>query len=395
MTGAGRVRSGIAGSRSRAVLTPTLLGCCAVTAAIHVASILLNTLLPLHVAALGGSKTQVGLLFSVTTVVSMFLRPVLGGWIDAFGARPVIFPGILALAVTSLAFHLAATPAALIGLMAGMGLANGLISTTASVMAARSIGPAHRGEALGLYYLASSVAAAIAPPLGFGLLTVGGMPLAFASVTVLAVAMTAVTWALPRAATAAVAGARPGLRLLSRPAAPASGALALVAMGHSSIYAFLPLYAISHGQGRAVAWFFTVYPVCLIACRAALRGLSDRVGRAEVIRPAMALTAAGFFALAFPPSPGSLVVAALLLATGGSVMYPTLAALVVDRAPEGERGLALGTLSAAWDLGVVVGSTLIGAVVDRASYGAGFGVGGLTAALGLLAFYAAERRLRR
>src|SRR6267378_969074 len=91
---------------SRAVFTPVLLACYATTAAVHVASIVLNTLLPFHVVDLGGTKTQVGLLFSVMTIVSMFLRPTVGGWVDRFGARPVIAPGIAALALTSLALQL-------------------------------------------------------------------------------------------------------------------------------------------------------------------------------------------------------------------------------------------------------------------------------------------------
>src|SRR5919108_3634011 len=113
---------------SRAVFTPTLLACYGITAAVHVASVLLNTLLPFHVVDLGGSKTQVGLLFSVMTVVSMFLRPTVGGWVDRFGARPVIAPGIAALALTALLLQLAMTPLAIIGLMIGLGVANGLIS---------------------------------------------------------------------------------------------------------------------------------------------------------------------------------------------------------------------------------------------------------------------------
>lgn len=373
-------------------LTPVLLACYAITAAIHLAAILLNTLLPFHVVALGGSKTQVGLLFSVTTVVSMFLRPIVGGWIDAFGVLPVLLPGVAVLAATSVALHGATTPPAVIVLMAGVGLANGLVSTTASVLAARSGPAACRGEVLGMYYLASSLAIAVGPPLAFAVLRTGGMRLGFVLVTGLAVTLAALTWSLPAASTRAVAGALPGLRLWSRHAVPASGALVLTTIGHSSIYAFLPLYAVGRGQGKAVAWFFTVYPLWLIACRALLRGLSDRIGRARVIVPAMGCTAGGFFALALPPAPASLAVAAFLLATGGSVMYPTLAALVVDRAPDGERGLALGTLSGSWDLGVVVGSVLIGFVSDRASYGTGFAMAGVTAVLGLLAFLGSERR---
>jgi len=95
------------------------------------------------------------------------------------------------------------------------------------------------------------------------------------------------------------------------------------------------------------------------------------------------LLAVAYFIIALPPTPLSLTLAALVLASGNALLYPTLAALVVERAPEAERGLALGTLSGAWDLGVVVGSALIGAVADRYSYGAGFAVGGAFAAIGV------------
>src|SRR5207244_10698186 len=95
---------------SRTVFTPTLLACYGITAAVHVASIVLNTLLPFHVVDLGGTKTQAGLLFSVMTIVSMFLRPTVGGWVDRFGARPVFVPGSAAPALPSPAPHLASRP---------------------------------------------------------------------------------------------------------------------------------------------------------------------------------------------------------------------------------------------------------------------------------------------
>src|SRR5436309_16087647 len=68
-----------------AVLARTLLTCYAVAAALYLAMISLETLL-LHVVALGGTKTQVGLLFSMMTLVSMVVRPTVGGWIDRYGA---------------------------------------------------------------------------------------------------------------------------------------------------------------------------------------------------------------------------------------------------------------------------------------------------------------------
>lgn len=377
---------------SRAVFTPALVACYAITVALHVASIGLSTLLPFQMVALGGTGTQVGLLFSVMTVVSMVLRPTIGSWVDQLGARWVMVPGIAALTVTCLALQVVSAPEGLIALMIGLGLANALISTPASVLTATSTGPEHRGEALGTYYLASSVGVALAPPIAFGLQAVGGLPLAFAAMTAIASVIAWLVTRLPGAPSARPLGGSSRFRLVSVGALPVSGALVLATLGHSSVYAFLPLYAVSRGRGAALAWFFSVYPLWMIACRVLMRGIADRVSRGRVAMMAMALQAVAYLILALPPSPATLVLAAIALGTGGAVLYPTLAALVVDRADEADRGLALGTLSGSWDLGVVIGSVLIGAAADRVSYGAGFIVGALGAAVGTLALALGESR---
>lgn len=377
---------------SRAVLTRALLACYGLSAALHLASISLSTLLPFHLVDLGGSRTQIGLLFSVMTVVAMLLRPAIGGWIDGFGAWPVMIPGIAALMAASIGLQITGRPETIIAVMAGAGLAQALIGTPGSILVARAVEARHRGEALTLYYLASSLAIAAAPPLAFGLQAIGGMRLAFATVTVLAgVLLVLVLW-MPASLTSGTPGAWSGFRPLSRHALTVSAALVLTTIGHSSIYAFVPLYAVSRGHGHAVVWFFAVYSGWVIVWRALLGRLSDRVGRVPVALPAMAVTALAYFTLALPPTPVVLMAAALLLGTGGSVLYPTLVALVLDRAPERERGLALGTVSAAWDLGVVIGSVLVGFVADHVSFGAGFAVAGTAATLGALVFLVTERR---
>jgi len=91
----------------------------------------------------------------------------------------------------------------------------------------------------------------------------------------------------------------------------------------------------------------------------------------------------------------SLVAGAVLLGTGNSMLYPTLVALVVDRAPPAERGLAIGTLSGAWDVGVFIGSPLVARLVEARGYSAGFLASALAVAVGLAAFLAGERGHRR
>ncbi|MFI5375529.1 MAG: MFS transporter [Candidatus Rokuibacteriota bacterium] len=371
------------------LVTPTLAACLGITAGAHVAVYLLNATLPLHLVALGGSKTEVGLLFSTSGVVSMMLRPLVGGWIDRYGFRPVMLPGALVLVATLLVLPLAATPVAFIALMGGIGLGNGLISTGAGVLAAHASAPTRRGEALGIYYVATSISFSVGPPLGFALYASGGMRRCFLGAAVIGVGIGLLILSL-RVAAPATAAAR--FRWLSRRALPAAATVIAVNVGYSSIYAFLPLYAIASGLDGNLGWFYAVFSACIIVGRLTLSRLSDRIGRTRVIVPAIAVTGLSYVVLALPPRAATLAAGAVLLGAGVAVFYPTLLAQLVDRTAERERGSAIGTLSGSFDLGNVIGSLLVGVTVERVSYAAGFRVAAAGALLGLLLFVLAERR---
>jgi MFS family permease len=372
------------------LVTPTLLACLGITSGVHIALYMLNTTLPLHMVALGASKTQVGLLFSVGTVVSMLLRPLVGGWIDCYGFRPVMLPGALVLVATLLVLPRAGTPGAFIALMAGLGFGNGLISTGAGVLVAQASPPSRRGEALSIYYVATSLAFAVGPPLGFALYAGGGMRRCFLGAAVLGAVIALLILRLRATTRMPLPDQR--FRLFSRRALPAAATVVAVNIGYSSIYAFLPLYALASGLDGNLGWFYAVFSICIISGRLGLRRLSDRIGRPRVIVPALAVTMVSYVVLALPPRVPTLAAAAVLLGAGVAVFYPTLLALLVDRTPEAERGSAIGTLSGSFDLGSVVGSLLIGFTVERISYAAGFRVAAAGALLGLALFVLAERR---
>jgi MFS family permease len=381
------------GPAAPGVLSRPVLVCVGITFLLHVVVYLLNTQLPLHVLGLGGSHAQIGWLFAVNTGVAVLLRPQVGGWVDRHGARAVMAPGAVVLVATMVALGLATSPLAVIASMAGLGVAGALLSTTGSVVVAAQSPAARRGEALSLYYVAASIGVALGPATGFVLADVGGSALNFALVTALSLAASALAVGL-RTPPANAAPPGPGVRLWSAHAVPASLALIVITAGHATVYAFLPLHAAASGLGR-IAWFFPLMSGCTIACRLLLRRASDRYGRGPVLLPALAAIAAGNAVLAAPPSVATLAAAAALLGCGNSMLYPTLVALVVDRTPERERGLAIGTLSGAWDVGVAVGSPLVALLVQARGYPAGFLASAATTLLGLATFVALERRRRR
>ena len=60
------------------------------------------------------------------------------------------------------------------------------------------------------------------------------------------------------------------------------------------------------------------------------------------------------------------------MGAGFSLLFPSLALLVVNRVPEERRGVAMGTFTAFFDLGMGVGSPIAGAAAAIGGYEAAF-----------------------
>jgi MFS family permease len=265
----------------------------------------------------------------------------------------------------------------------------------AAAVLAASAPAEHRASALSVYYLAAPVSIALAAPLALWLFRSVGAGANFAAVTLLGLATAAFGLSSHVGAARRTGPVARRVTLWSRGAAPLSAVLAVAAMGQSSLYAFVPLHATGHGQAAYLPWFFGIYSTGMIVFRVGVSRVADRWGRRLVLVPALVLLAAGFGVLSATPTPPRLTLAAVLLAAGSAALYPTIMTLVVDRVPDRERGVAMGMVSGAWDLGAFAGSLLIAGVVEHASHGAGF----LTAAALLIAamggFVLVERRLAR
>jgi MFS family permease len=173
-----------------------------------------------------------------------------------------------------------------------------------------------------------------------------------------------------------------GRDLISRTALFPATVMFTLALTYGTVLSFLPLMAVSRGIG-GFEIFFTVYALALIAVRAAGGSLSDRVGRAAVVIPGMVLAAVGMVLVAMATSLTGLLVAAVLYGLGFGAVNPALMALTVDRCGLANRGAAMATFSGSFDLGIGVGSVLLGYVLQLSDFGtmylaaAGVAVGGL------------------
>src|SRR4051794_20426360 len=139
-----------------------------------------------YTAAEHNSLLALGLLLAVYDGAEVVLKPVFGSLADRIGPRPVLLGGLLAFAVASAAFVLADDPALIGVARLGQGAAAAAFSPAAGALVARLSPTRRHGRAFGGYGAWKGLGYSLGPVLGSILITLGGYPLLFGTLGVLA-----------------------------------------------------------------------------------------------------------------------------------------------------------------------------------------------------------------
>jgi predicted MFS family arabinose efflux permease len=89
---------------------------------------------------------------------------------------------------------------------------------------------------------------------------------------------------------------------------------------------------------------------------------------------------------------GAALAGAVAMGAGFSLLFPSLALLVVNRVAEARRGVAMGTFTAFFDIGMGLGSPAAGAAAAIGGYEAAFALAAV-ASLGTVAVGLSLRRV--
>lgn len=350
---------------------------------------LLLPTLPLFVKELGGHDTQVGLAVGIFTLVAVILRPIAGGLLDQYGRRPFLLIGLAFYGLSMYLYGMVQGVGTLLLVRLLHGASWAFVTTAAAAVIADIVPANRRGEGMGWYGLAMTVAMAAGPLLGTW--TLDGYT--FSGVFLLAVALTV-------AALLAVAGPRlpfqrPEVRrkiALYDPAAlPVSLAVVFLTFAYGAVTTFVPLFAVTIDVNPGL--YFLVYALSLTLARPIAGKLSDRYGAASVIVPAALLSICALFVLSSATGLAGVVAAAVLYGLGFGSAQPALQAALLGMVPKERFGLANASFFTAFDLGIALGSTLLGWVADLVSYRALFALSTLAVALSLAVFIAYVRPL--
>ena len=344
--------------------------------------------LPIYILKLGGSESEIGLIIGVFTISAVLLRPFIGRELDRRGRKKILLAGSLVFLLSMLLYNYTTSVTALLLLRVFHGLGWGAATTAGSTLIADIAPPSRRGEAMGVFGMAANVAMAFGPALSIILLGASDFPTLFAVGA--SIALVSLLLVLPISETIVV---HPKTPLFSKEALFPSAMMFIVSLTYGSIVSFLALFARNQGIANP-GIFFSVFAITLIIVRALAGRLSDIKGRNFVIVPGMVIITAGLWALSTASTLSVFLISAFLYGMGFGFVHPALMALLVDRVTEKTRGAAMGTFTAAFDLGIGTGSIVLGIVLQFYGFSVLYILGGTIVLIGAVFFMFVNRNNR-
>jgi MFS family permease len=342
--------------------------------------------LPRYVTGpIGAGDVAVGVVTGAFAATGLLFRPIGGAFADARGRKPVMVTGALLTALAGVLYFLPAGVPGLIVARLFLGAGEGMVYTAGAAWIVDMSPPARRGRIIGLYGLAIWGGLSLGPPIGELLLNATSFDVVWAFCAIAPLLGAAIAMRIPEAYRPDEAAERsPSIgerarALIAREALGPGSALALSVVGYATLAAFIVLHLDDRGIGHG-ALVFTAFAATVVVMRIAGGWIPDRVGGARTAAAAGAIQAAGLATLAAAQSIAVALVGAIAMGAAFSLLFPSLALLVLAEVPERRRGAAMGTFTAFFDVGVGLGAPLAGAAAAAAGYGAAFA---LAAILGL------------
>jgi MFS family permease len=339
---------------------------------------------------LGGGGIEVGVGVGSLAVTAALLRPWVGRIGDVRGRRVLAVSGATIVGVSILAYGAASELWMLVlaRLLTGAGEAAMFVGVAT---AAQDLAPDHRrGEAASYFSVSLYSGLAVGPPVGEAL-----VPHGFTTVWIVlaascgAAAITSL-W-IPPGRTQRVASQRGFLQ----PDAVWPGVILFLGIiPFTAFSAFAPLFAEDLGQA-SVGGVFGLYAGLVLVVRIVGARLPDRLGWRTGSTIALCGVGIGVLLVAVWASVPALWLAAVPLAIGMSLLYPSLFTAVMGAAPESERSHAVGTFSVFFDLSTAFGATLVGVAVSLTNYRGGFATAAVVAGVGLVVQWLVRDRIGR
>lgn len=359
---------------------------CTATFFIFCAFQILMPILPKYAQTLGADEKIVGLVTGLFTISALLARPFIGRELDRGGRRRIYLLGLVIFFLAILGYLWAPTLLLLMAfrLVHGVGWAGA--STAAGTIVADIIPPARRGEGMGYYGVASTLAMAVAPALGLTLLVKYDFTLIFIVSLVLTGGAFIIGRAIKLESHSKPQDGQKKATIFDLRALKSSLVLFFMTFSYGGMVTFLPLHAQEQGIEN-IGPFFTIYAIGLLITRPIAGKYYDRKGPDLIVIIGMIAMFLGTFILGQSSSLSIFMVCGILYGIGFGSVQPTLLALALHGVEPQRRGAVNGTVFSFFDLGIGLGSMVLGVFADSFGYSNMYTFASIAPLVGLALFF--------
>lgn len=334
-----------------------------------------TTILPIYILKeLGGNLAQAGLAMTLFMISAIAVRPFSGLIIEKLGIRKTLIVSGIFFSLFSLAYLLADQLTTLFIIRFLHGIWFSILTTVCVPVVNQFIPEQRKGEGMGYYVMSVNLGIVLGPLIGLSLIEYWS----YFQITTLLIALVFIGFAfclmIPVKESENIIQTIPekkGLALsdvVEKKALPVAVLAALISFSYASIMSFIAPFAASKNLMAYASLFFVVFAISMMSLRPITGKIYDRKGPQYVIYPALLIFSLGLFLLSQIQTLGGFLLAAVLIGIGFGSAQPCIQTLAIQRAPKHRIGYATSTFYTFYDVGIAVGSLLIGALIATYSY---------------------------
>ncbi|MGI9533574.1 MAG: MFS transporter [Thermodesulfobacteriota bacterium] len=352
-------------------------------------------LLPLFIKELGGDEANIGYIMGTFGLTSLGFIPVVSYLIDRYGRKYFVLLGAVLMFSSSIAYLLIeglGPQIYILRLIQGAGFA--FFFTSASTSVSDNVPQNIRAHGLGVFGAFTIASYAIGPSIGeFFIINYGFESFfIFASFfSLIAIILTLFasdgefTKANDRFALdffELIGSGRYRLLLLTN---------LIIACGLGSMLHFFGIFL--RVNGLAASIFFLTYTATVILVRVFGSRASDKFDRKKIASPSMLLLSISLIFIFTINSFYTALLISFLFSFGYGFLYPTISAIIIDRASSSERGKAMGAFNASFSLGINYIAFPLGVIAKYWGFSAMYLITGILVFTGFVIFTIFEKSI--
>ncbi|NNH36673.1 MFS transporter [Acinetobacter sp. NIPH 2377] len=333
-----------------------------------------TTILPIYIVnELHGTLAQAGLAMTLFMASSIAVRPFSGLIIEKIGRKKALYISETLFCLFSFAYIFADNLTFLLVIRLFHGIWFSIL-TTVTVPIANDFIPANRkGEGMGYFVMSVNLGIVLGPLIGLSLIQQLSYQMVAAILAGIICLGFAFCFLIPVQETIKTQVKTVKRKLsvhdfVEKKALPVSIMAMIISFSYASIMSFISTFAESKNLLAYASLFFVVFAISMMSLRPITGKIYDRKGPNFVVYPAIALFSIGLIVLSQINNVTGLMIAAVFVGMGFGSAQPCLQTLSIQHSPKARIGHATSTFFTCYDIGIALGSILLGVLIAHQGY---------------------------